>query len=451
MIKGSRILHSVNLNASKLVELTEQARLLGRVRSDVWRRFGSINGVGSSHRKIRTAWVKDRNFLPLPAKAWKETLRDAIDDIQLYEATAKQKVRKLINKRFTDKRDRKKYFTLLKSDKWVTDPLLCRWMRKHKKHGKNHVHNQIVLEGGVYGQFQGRDGNTWIQVPTFKRGKRLSIPLNSKVKLKGMLRLIIRNGLVEVHYLANGKDHKDCGREVIGIDKGYTEVFADSEGDFYGKGFGEMLSGASESRMEKNKARNQLTAIAKKSSTEKKARIYQNNLGTKKREKNNRKIKQQIRTYCFKAAHAVVDKALVVVVEDLTSPISKKNNGKQFNRLMNQWMKGLITEALETVTKARGSRLHYVNAAYTSQMDSNTNQLEGRRVGDKFYHENGDVGHSDINAARNIKARKRDKDISRYTPYRKVKQILLDRLRDSEELASLDNSDRPSKTQVAYS
>lgn len=451
MIKGTRILHSVNLNASKLGELTDQARLLGQVRSEVWQRFGSINGVGSNHRKIRTEWVKDRDFSPLPAKAWKETVRDTIDDINIYEASAKEKVRKQINKRFTDTGDRKKYFTLLKSDKWVNDPLLCRWMRKHKKHGKNHVHNQIVLEGGVYGQFQGLEGNTWLQVPTFKRGKRLAIPLNSNVKLKGMLRLIIRNGLIEVHYLANGKEHKECGTEIIGIDKGYTEVLADSEGDFHGLGFGKMLSDASEARMKKNKARNKLAAIAKRSSESKKARIYKNNLGTKKREKNNRKIKQQIRVHCFKAAHSVVDKALVVVVEDLTTPIPKKNNWKQFNRLMNQWMKGSITEALETVTKARCSSLHYVGCAYTSQMDSNTNLLEGRRVGDKFYHANGEVSHSDINAARNIKARKGDKDISRYTPYRKVKQILLDRLRASEELASLDNSDRPSKTQVAHS
>jgi len=41
---------------------------------------------------------------------------------------------------------------------------------------------------------------------------------------------------------------------------------------------------------------------------------------------------------------------------------------------MNQWMKSSITEALETVTKARGSSLRYQNCAYTSQMDSKTNQ-----------------------------------------------------------------------------
>ncbi len=93
-----------------------------------------------------------------------------------------------------------------------------------------------------------------------------------------------------------------------------------------------------------------LFQIAEKASAKKKARIYKNNLGTKKRVQQNRKIKQQIRTHCFKAAHSVVDDAAQVIAEDLTSPIPKKNQWKQFNRLMNSWMKGAITEALEKVT-----------------------------------------------------------------------------------------------------
>ncbi len=91
-------------------------------------------------------------------------------------------------------------------------------------------------------------------------------------------------------------------------------------------------------------------------------------------------------------------------------------------------MKGSITEA-------RGSCLHYVSGAYTSQMDSNTHHLEGRRVGDKFYHVNGEVSHADTNAARNTKHRwVKDKEITRYMPYQAIKRILLSRFRASEEL-----------------
>jgi len=71
-----------------------------------------------------------------------------------------------------------------------------------------------------------------------------------------------------------------------------------------------------------------------------------------------------------------------VIAEDLITPIPKKNNWRQpINESVDQ--KGSITEALETVVKARGSRLHYVKAAYTSQMDSNTHLLQRNRVGDQ--------------------------------------------------------------------
>ncbi|KOR28285.1 hypothetical protein TI05_17230, partial [Achromatium sp. WMS3] len=365
-MKGTRIVFSHNLNQGKYEALNAQARLLGQLRSEIWQRFGSINGVGVFHRTIRDEWVKIRNFFPLPAKAWKETLRDALDDIKLYEASAKEKVRKQIALRFNGKTAHH-YYTLLKSNQWINDSLLSRWMRKTKKHGKNHTYNQIIIENGVYKQFKGKDGRTWIKIPSLIRGKPICIPLNSNVKLKGALRLILRNGVVEIHYLAEGKMHQPCGSQTVGIDKGYTEVLVDSEGNFYGKGFNKYLNDASERRMKKNQSRNKLLQIAEQSNHKKRARIYKNNLGTKKRNQQNRKIKQQIRGLCFQSFHSVIDKANKIIAEDLTTTIRGKTKGKRFNRLMNQWMKGSIAEALETVTKARGSCLHYVSGAYTSQ------------------------------------------------------------------------------------
>src|SRR5437868_4252836 len=117
---------------------------------------------------------------------------------------------------------------------------------------------------------------------------------------------------------------------------------------------------------------------------------------------------------------------------------------------MSSWAKGSLAEALQTVTKARGSRLRLVNSAYTSQMDSNTGQLSGRRVGDKFYHANGEVTHADTNAALNIKQRGDDTDITLYTPYREVKKILLARLSATGGVSSSNTCDRPSMTLVAY-
>ena len=60
-------------------------------------------------------------------------------------------------------------------------------------------------------------------------------------------------------------------------------------------------------------------------------------------------------------------------------------------------------------------------------MDSTTGLLEGKRSGDKFHRENGDVLQADHNAALNVLARRGDNEISRFTPHREVRRILLAR------------------------
>ena len=141
--------------------------------------------------------------------------------------------------------------------------------------------------------------------------------------------------------------------------------------------------------------------------------------------------------------HKIVDKAQEVRAEDLTVPIRNNKKWKAYNRRMSAWAKGALAEALESVTKARGSRLRLVNCAYTSQMDSNTRLLEGKRVDDKFYHANGDVTHAGTNAAVNIKHRGEDADITRYMSHQTVKKILLDRLSDNGGVSKSSKICRP--------
>ena len=447
MSKVTRIAISKDLNKRKYDELCVQAKLLGNLRKEVWHRFGSLKGSGVDFRELRNNWVKTRDFSPLPAKAWKETLRDVLDDISMYEEASKVKIRDAIYKKTSDKAERKELLKLLKNSDWKNHPYLCRKMRQYKKHGKTKVSNQIVLETGVYSQFQSKDGNTWLKIPTFERGKKLAIPLNAKIALKGCLRLILKNGTVEVHYAISQKKFKPCGDLVIGIDKGYSEAFADSEGNFHGEGLGKVLSEGTEKRNCRGKARNKLHQIAKKKKGQKAKNIYRFNLGRKKLESTISRQKSIIRNISFQAAHSIVDLAKEVIAEDLTKPFASKSKWKKYNRTMSGWAKGSLAEALESVTRARGSSLRFVNAAYTSQMDSSTRRLEGRREGDKFYHENGVVSHADTNAAVNIKHRAEDTEISLYTPYKVVKKILLDRLSANGGVSSL-KSDRPSRTPV---
>jgi len=116
-----------------------------------------------------------------------------------------------------------------------------------------------------------------------------------------------------------------------------------------------------------------------------------------------------------------------VVSEDLTASIAKKQPWKRYNRRMSGWAKGILAEALDSVCKQRDAKHVLVNGAYTSQMDSTTGLLNGKRVGDKFYRETGDVLQADHNAALNVLARLSDPEIKRFTPYQDVRRILLAR------------------------
>ena len=447
MPKVCRILQSKDLNVSKYAELEKQAILLGKLRQEVWHRFGSVLGVGIKHRKIRGNWVQTRDFSPLAAKAWKETLRDTLDDIKLYEESAKEKVRKAIHLRVKSNQERKTLYSQLKSNKWISNPYLSRKMRQHKKHGRTTVANQIIVEFGVYKQFKGLDGNTWLKIPSLVRGKMLCIPLNSNIKLKGCLRIILKDAVAYVHHTIEQKKFKRCGKRIIGVDKGYSEAFADSEGNFHGQGLGKILTEGTEKRNKKGKARNKLHQLAKNKKEQKSRKIDKFNLGRKKLENTNTKQKKLIKNIAFQAAHAIVDQAKEVRAEDLSNPITASKRWKKYNRLMSGWAKGSLAEALESVCQARGSCLRLVNCAYTSQMDSNTCRLEGRRVGDKFYHVNGDVSQADINASVNINHRGDDTEITLYTPYKEVKKILLYRLTEIGEVSE-PTRDRPSMTPV---
>ena len=75
-----------------------------------------------------------------------------------------------------------------------------------------------------------------------------------------------------------------------------------------------------------------------------------------------------LRTETFSAVHRVIDKAGTVVAEDLSKSFAgRKQLGKNTNRRLAAWTKGVTAEALTNVSQRRGSALVLVNAAYTSQ------------------------------------------------------------------------------------
>ncbi|MFE9691133.1 RNA-guided endonuclease TnpB family protein [Micromonospora sp. NPDC005806] len=439
-MKVTRIAYSTALNPGKYAALVEQARRLGRVRSEVWQRCGSVAGVGSGlrDRQVRDRWLADGTHVQFGvlANAWKETVRDAMADIAANLAAAKVEVRRAVARRINDPVELRRMLTALKADQWAGDPFLARQLRKHWKRGRNHTHDQIVVRADQHNSITDARGRVWLAVPGLVRRKMVKIPLSTTVAPTGTLRLILRRGRVEVHYQIDASQmrssQRPCGDATIGVDKGYTEALTDSDGDPHGTRLGQMLSSESDRLKERNRRRAKLRSIANTAALRgdhaKAHRIKINNLGTVKRDRQVARHRAQVRTEVFTAVHRVVDKAATVVAEDLTKRFAgRKRLGKNMNRRLAAWTKGVTAEALTNVSERRGSALVHVNAAYTSQTCHRCGRL-GRRNGDTFHCTwCGVVWQADVNAAINILQRAGDPDIALHTPHHRVKQILQDR------------------------
>jgi len=417
--------------------LLQVCRATRFLRADVWRRYGALKNVGKSALAIRKEIVAGGIYVTLAIDGTirNETTKDVVNDILFYKAAAKGKVRKAIWQRTDNEMERKRLYTLLRSDAWMEDPFLHRQMRKHFKHGVSHTKNQFIVRSDKF-KIEHVNGYLTIVIQIARKyGDDIVLTTTSNgtsVDLSSCnLRIIVKGGTTEIHYSVDKSSGRPHGSRTLGVDKGYTEAFVDSDGEHQGEQFGAVMTEYSDKVSKTGSARNKLYALEKKhrqSGNSRKAdNIRAHNLGCKKIDARKRLAQTRLRGVAFKAAHAIVDKAAVVVSEDLTSPIAKKRPWKRFNRRMSGWAKGALAEALDSVCTQREASHELVNCAYTSQMDSVTGLLQGKRVGDKFYRINGDVIQADHNAALNVLARLSDKDIGCFTPYQEVKRILLAR------------------------
>jgi IS605 OrfB family transposase len=430
------------LNAAKRAALLEQANRVGRIRSDVWREYG-LKVVDPD--KVKSVWVAKQRVASygVLANPGKETLTDTLGNIKASRAASILPVKRAVWARYpkpsarsevvdVHAEERKRLFTLLLQGREVEDPWLHRQVREHFVHGVNRCFNQINVRSDNYTTRIGANGKAWVSIPGLTRGKLVRIPLSTSRIPTGNLRVIVPvNGPVEVHYAVLAeKPCRPCGTQTLGVDKGYTEVFCDSDGDRYGLNLGAVLSAESEHRNAKGQARNRLRAASKllaasqaQSDRDKAERIRLCNLGTKKADRRKRKFDATTRTIIRGAVHEVVDKSAVIFAEDLTKVIKGKPLSKGMNRKLAAWTKGEIASALKEISKRRGSSLQLVNAAFTSQVDPRHGTF-GRRVSGRLYCFDGVVFDDDYAAARNVLARGTDKEITLYMKYTDVEKII---------------------------
>ena len=443
----TRVAYAKDLTSAKLGVLRELALRCGKVRKEAWHRYGSIAGLGRTPREIRDEdWVHGEELgkaTGLPSTVWRTTLLDVLDDINTYYASATEKAAKAVYKRCkSDKIEARKLSQKLNRKTWRKDSYLRRVMRNLFKHGKPQVASQIILGSESYSYFE-FSGVGWVEVQSLTFRKRIAIPLSSRDKITGQIRIILRGDQVEIHYCVEAKK-KVCGTRVLALDKGYTEVFTDQNGRRYGKGLGKLLSEISDKRNLRGRARNKLRVLRDKlllKNPAKAQRIEKNNLGTKKLIKTNRVHEARIKTVVQTAVSTVVSRAKEIIVEDLSRPIKSKSRGKSWNRKLSSWVSGGMQKGLEQVSQRSGALLVEVNAAYTSQTHSRCGCL-GQRKGNVFHCKLCRVVEdSDINAAGSILKRKDDLEIGRYTPYKKVKEILEKRTNHRRTLSNLHLQD----------
>lgn len=465
--------HSMALNFGKQQILRDMARAYAREK-DYWlgmfQRSRKIHLI-KQHRKIRDEQIKANYKSPngLQARMWKLALIDAAETMDKYWQALFVVIRSLVHHNQNLTKEQKQYcFWILNKYEQFED-LLNHHFRKFDglsaqeiKQAGNYL-NRIIrrergklprvkssqsftLDGECYSLFE-HEGRQYIKIMTLQRGRRLVIPLTGNTPIKGNIRLVLDNSNLNVHYTGRIKADAVTTGVISALDFGYTEVATDSEGNHYGKYFGELMTKASDNRKFKGIRRNKLYALQKKydvtddpAKRNKARHIKAFNLGNKKQGNILRRTKATLECEINRGLNQFLrnKRPSIIVTEDLRH-LFMFGKGKNWNRRLSAWVKGALGDRIEFKALAGGSRHEQVNPAYSSQTCPVDGYVDSKnRTGDRFKclfcgHED----NADRVAALNHLARYDDDEITRYTSYREAKAILLKRFHRRLETAQV--------------
>ena len=427
------------------VKAREMARRAGRLRSDIWNKYGSLQAWGISHQKLYKEFQKTNppSLYEISQKQWQKTFERVIDDIHASQEAAKSIVIKKIYRKFRPEKDfhgkeledtsfRKELLDSLKTLEWMDYPLIHRWMRDAYHRGHTYVNNQICI-GVDNGATIKRISRNLVKVTTqgekIKSRKYEQLSLFFKVGRttpKGLFQIIFDdfNNEVRLHYPKVLDKESSVKKGSCGLDKGYTEAFTDSNCLTYGEGIGKVMQSSVSKRHKRGKARNKLYQIAKKKGNYK---IFRSNLTKKRHNRREKRKKETLNTKIRAGINKFFDHYNHAITEDLSFVVKNKKQSKKVNRNLAEWCKGTLQKSLDEIANRRNCQVSVVNAAYTSQVDSRYGVLLGTRKGDQFFTFDGEVLSADGNAARNIEARLTDTKIPRYLKSIEVRKVLIKR------------------------
>lgn len=457
-----------NPTQSKLNQLYEIASRYKFIKNDIFGKYGSINGLGhiSYPRKIRDEWIKTHyaDKFGLQARAWKQAFDEAFANIKSNWSNTITKVKQNLYKnpnfnleekhyafyilRATDllhkaitftEFDLPKKFSKLNIRRDKVHKYLKSRLRKHL--GKKPYQNKnrsFQIDENMYDCYKDRKDRLWLGIMGLVPRKRIKLQMTSSIEPRGNLRVVLLGQKIEIHNAVEIPTLPLNGKENRALDKGFNAVITSSSGKKYGEGFNEILKAESDRLSKKNKKRNKLYVLAKKYEEKgdivKAETIRKYNLGKKKyfhrKEDNLNEVKRFI-NYSLNSFFTK-EKPSILVSEDLTFTSWTKKLSKKVKRYFSSWLKGYLQKRLDFKTMLNGVQQVVVNPAYSSQVCHLCGHF-GVRKEDKLYCIIHGELDADYNAAINILARMNDSEISVYTPYHKVRGILQERLRLSNQ------------------
>ena len=444
--------YSYDLTPEQLSSLNDLGKRYRIVRNYFYQKYSTLYQIGTIDKfyDLRNQLTKEKPWFTtyLPARYWKICLQQTLANIKANWELDFTRIRKVMNQNY-NLTDRDKHYlnTLLKRKKYLDqvlnknqeinylkttfrdvnrhrlNNLLKRYIRKYKsKRPYTRKSNLLHLDKGLY-QYKNQE----IRITSLEYYKRINISVNDARVFTSNLIVKWNNNNLTIYIPIEIKPKINTNSTIIGVDKGYSSLLTTSTGNKYGINYKQISTPHIEHQGKKNKNRNRLHKLYRdyleKGNLYKANKIYKNNLGQIKWSKYQHKHNETLKAYINHTINQMIanEKPKEIVKEDLTWLGNKKRGSKQLNNRLNQWMKGYLDERLEFKAELNGIKVTEVNPAYTSQIHHKCKTLGTRKYEDFFCTKCNEHEDADINAAKNILARKYEKQITKYTPVEKIK------------------------------
>ena len=445
--------YSYDLTHEQLSSLNDLGKRYRIIRNYFYQKYSTIYQIGTIDKfyDLRNQLIKEKPWFTtyLPARYWKICLQQTLANIKSNWELDFNRIRVIMNQNYNLTDEDKHYLnTLLKSYKTLdqvlnknqdTDylkekfsnvnrhrmnNLLKRYIRKYKsKRPYTRKSNLLHLDKGLY-QYKNQE----IQITTLIKLKRINIPVKDTRTYNSNLTVKWDNNTLTIYAPIEIQPKINTNKTIIGVDKGYSSLLTTSTGNKYGTKYKQISTPYIDKQVKKNKNRNRLHKLYRTyletGNLYKATQIYTNNLGKLKYNNYQHKHQENLKTYINHTINQLIEneKPKEIVKEDLTWVGNKKRGSKQLNNRLNQWMKGYLDERLNFKSELNGIKITEVNPAYTSQIHHKCKTLGKRNYEVFTCSKCNTVEDADINAAKNILARKYEKQITKYTSVEKIKK-----------------------------